>query len=54
MIGIATFGLLFYKDLTLSNIRALRPRDWAAIVNASLMRNVLGAYFDVEAMRLTR
>lgn len=54
MIGIATFGPLFYKDLTWAKLRALRPRDWAAIVTASLMRNVLGAYFDVEGMRLTR
>jgi hypothetical protein len=54
MIGIVTFGPLFYKDLTWTKIRALRWRDWAAIVVASMARNVVGAYFDVEGMRETR
>ena len=53
-VGIVSFIPLFYKDLAWAKVRALRRRDWAAIVTASLSRNVVGAYFDVEGMRLTR
>lgn len=54
IVGIVTFGPLFYKDLTWTKIRALRWRDWLAVVVASMARNVVGAYFDVEGMRQTR
>lgn len=53
MVGIVSFGPIFFEDLAWVNVRALRWRDWAAIVGASLSRNVVGAFFDVEGMRMT-
>lgn len=54
LIAAATSWPFFMKDLRWGKIRALRWRDWLAIFIASVLRNVAGAYFEVEGLSLTR
>ena len=54
IIAAATSWPIFRKDITWKKVRALRLRDWAAIVAGSIFRNVGGAYFEVSGLALTK
>lgn len=54
LIAAVTSWPMFWQDLKWKKVRALRARDWAAILVASLARNVGGAYLEVAGLSMTK
>lgn len=53
LLGLLVFYPAFRKEVTLSSIRGLSRRDWAALVASTALTNGIGAYLYLEGLMQT-